>query len=66
MIVVDASYILKKYNQIGVLGKGRDFVHSLSSQIYLMKKKNQKKDKNLYALQIYENLGQEIYKIKVQ
>lgn len=31
MIVVDGSYILKKYDQIGVLGKGRDLMHSISS-----------------------------------
>lgn len=69
MIVVDASYINKKFDQIGTLGKGKDILLGIPSSIFLLERKPSKKKKNkeegLYALQIYENLGPENFEFKV-
>ncbi|CAD8115796.1 unnamed protein product [Paramecium primaurelia] len=61
-IVVDASYINKNYTQESVIGRGRDFYLGISSICYLM---SHAKDGQKYILQIYENLGYDIFRTKV-
>ncbi|CAD8113039.1 unnamed protein product [Paramecium sonneborni] len=61
-IVVDASYINKNYTQESVIGKGRDFYLGISSICYTM---SNTKDGQKYILQIYENLGHDIFRAKV-
>ena len=45
-LVVDAFYINKQYEQEGIIGKGKDFVHGISSTIYLVRdRKDSDKEK---------------------
>lgn len=53
MYVIEASYILKKFDIINILGKGRDFTMNIVSQTYLVKRKpgkNKEKETGMYAL----------------
>lgn len=61
-ILVDASYIHKMFQEDGIIGKGRDFIHGLPCSIQQMTKLE---DQSRYALQIFENLGPEMMEIKV-
>ncbi|CAD8203824.1 unnamed protein product [Paramecium pentaurelia] len=61
-LVVDASFINKNFVQVSVIGKGHDFYLGISSISYLM---HHKKEQGRYILQIYENLGYDLFRTKV-
>ncbi|CAD8108501.1 unnamed protein product [Paramecium sonneborni] len=61
-LVVDASFIHKNYTQMSVIGKGRDFYLGITSISYLMQ---HQKEQGRYILQVYENLGHDLFRTKV-
>lgn len=72
--VVDYSYIQRRYQLLGVIGKGRDFIYDLSSTISLVRERSTTfKDESsvddgkgkTFSLQVYNSLPIDIYKKKV-
>ncbi|CAD8152584.1 unnamed protein product [Paramecium octaurelia] len=61
-LVVDASFIHKNYTQVSVIGKGHDFYLGINSISYLM---HHTKENGRYILQVYENLGYDLFRTKV-
>lgn len=72
--LVDSSYIHRRYQQLGVIGKGRDFIFEISSTIISVRERsktfkeedNEDDGKGKEAvLQVYNALPVDIFKKKV-
>lgn len=73
--VVDASYVHRKYQQLGIIGKGKDYTLDITSSIYLLKERKkivgllddeENPNEKKFALQVYHNLSPDFYRKKVQ